>query len=420
MMERGSMNSVQKQLIMCMAAYRQGASSAQLVEDLSGDDWQKLYMLAAEQKMGPMVFETLWKNPAFCKGHPALWTQWKQQTLLQTATQAVRSRRILEITAAFREAQIPYALVKGVLCRELYAQPDLRPSGDEDLFISALDWERSRTVLQQCGLTQVENDADADVTHWGDPQTGLHIELHIRLFSNRRPEDVRLNEMFEQQLQHTVSIPVMDGKVETFQPTYFFVFLVCHAIKHFLTGGFGIRTIADIVTFAERYQGQINVPQAEQLLEQLHGRVFLDQLFFVGQCWLGFDLAAAGWRYCSTPCADMLLQDSLEAGVYGQSSLSRKHSAELVLHAAEQTNPWKRLVAVLFPPKEKMLRKYPCLRQRPVLLPLCWLHRLGKYGIEVLRSGQNRNSPRESLLLGKQRAEMMVKYGIFPESKKKS
>lgn len=415
------MNSVQKQLILCMAAYRQGITDAQLVEGLAREDWKKLYTLAAEQKMGAMVFETLRKNPAFCKGDQALWLRWKQQTLLQTATQAVRSRRILQITTAFREAHIPYALVKGLLCRELYAQPDLRASGDEDLLVSARDWERSRTVLQKCSLTQVANgeDADSDVTHWEDAQTGLHIELHTRLFSNRRQEDAQLNEMFERQLQHTVSISVMDGKVETFQPTYFFVFLVCHAIKHFLTGGFGIRTIADIVTFAEHYRDQIDVPKAEQLLEQLNGRIFLDQLFSVGQRWLGFDLAAAGWRYCGTPCADMMLQDSLEAGVYGQSSLSRKHSAELVLHAAEQTNPWKRLAAVLFPSKEKMLHKYPCLYRQPMLLPLCWLHRLGKYGIEVLCSRQNRNSPRESLLLGKQRAEMMVKYGIFPESKKK-
>lgn len=419
-MKKDSMNSVQKQLILCMAAYRQGRSNAELVEGLSSDQWKELYKLAQEQKMGAMVFETLWRNPLFCKDAPTLWKRWKEQTLLQTAAQAVRSRRILEITAALRQAQIPYALVKGLICRELYAQPDLRPSGDEDLFISMLDWERTRTVLQECGLVQVENAEDAEVTHWGDPATGLHIELHIRLFANNRPEDAWLNAMFEQQLQHTVSIPVMGSQVETFHPTYFFVFLVCHAIKHFLTGGFGVRTISDIVTFAEHYRDQINVPEADQLVEQLHGRVFLDQLFLVGQLWLGFDLAAAGWRYSSTPCADMLLQDSLDAGVYGQSTLSRKHSAELVLRAAEQSDPRKRLLAVLFPSRKKMIRKYPCLRRWQILLPFCWLHRIGKYGVEILHSGKHGNSPRESLLLGKQRAEMMVRYGIFPESKKKN
>ena len=408
------MNSVQTQLLYCLAAYRLGSTPARLVPDLSAEDWVQLRQLAGMHKMAPMVFDALRQAPGFCGGDQEMIRAWKRDTMLQAAGQAMRSARIVQITAAMQKAGIRYAVLKGLVCRELYSSPDLRLSGDEDVLIDPADRTRSHEILAQCGCTMFMG--DEDVTHWQDPSSGLHIELHSRLLSREDPEEDRLNSSMMEQLNHTVPAATAGGPVQTFAPTWHFVFLVCHALKHFLTGGVGIRTLCDIISFAERYQEEIDVPAAEKMLQGISGRVFLDQIFAIGEQWLGFDPAACGWQYSRTPDPEELLLDCLDAGIYGQSSMSRKHSAELVLQAKETGSKRTHLGSALFPPRKNLVRRYPELERWPVLLPVCWVRRIVTYGKEVGRS-QGGNSPLESMAMGRQRTEMMAKYGIINRKK---
>ena len=114
-----------------------------------------------------------------------------------------------------------------------------------------------------------------------------------------------------------------------------------------------------------------------------------------------------------------LLKDCLDAGIYGQSTMSRRHSSGIVLSAAETGNQKNSALAVVFPSKEKLERKYPVLKDKPLLLPICWAHRLGKYAVELCYSKKGDNSPLKSVVLGKKRTEMMIKYGVLQKNKKK-
>lgn len=414
------MDAVQRQLLLCLAAYRLGCPQAEHVPGLSGENWINLKQLAAVHKLAPVVFDTLWKTPGFCDGDQRAAAQWKQETMLQAAGQAARSLRIVELLEKFRQQEIPYALVKGLLCRELYRHPDLRLSGDEDILVCPADRERCHLILNENGLQLMENIGGDDVTHWQDAATGLHIELHVRLFASGRREEEQLNRIYEQQLSRTVTAVVSGGEVQTFHPTYHFAFLVCHALKHFLAGGVGVRTLCDVLSFAEHYRAEIDRDRVEQLLKLVRGRIFLDQIFGMGQQWLGFDPAGAGWSYTVQPDPKALLLDCLDAGVYGQSSMSRKHSAGIVLEAAVGETSRLKLRGSLFPSRTHMTGRYPVLERWPVLLPVCWFHRLGSYALEVSRSQGADNSPMASVALGKKRMEMMVKYGVLPQSKKKN
>ena len=321
------MEAIQKQMMLSVAAYRQGNTIAEQVSGLSDSDWRKLHQLSGIHKLTLIVYEMLWRSPGFCGNDTELLGRWRQETIIQAVAQARRTQRIIEISAILQQHKIAHAVVKGIICRVLYSRPDLRISGDEDLLIAEESKAQCQLLLEQNGL-ELQTDASSDdVAHWVDKQTGLHIELHTKLFSSQREEDQFLNELFKEQLSHTVLVDVLGGQIQTFHPTYHFVFLVSHALKHFLTGGFGVRTICDVVTFAERYSDQIHHQTATVLLERVNARLFLDQLFAIGQEWWGFDVVASGWNYTQTPDAAELLQDCLDAGIYGQSSMSRKHSA---------------------------------------------------------------------------------------------
>lgn len=413
------MKNTDSLLLACLCAFRTGRP-VQTDIALSPEEWRQLYQTACVHKVVPILYEILGQSPGFCHGDPALAARWKQSTLLEASNQARRTQRLLSATRLLDEADIPYAVVKGALCRQMYAKPDLRPSGDEDLLIPAGERTRCGELFAGSGLVPAAVQGGDEVDHWMDPQTGLHIELHNRLFSDGWPAGAALNPYLTQALAQAVSVSVEQATVKTLPPTAHFVFLLAHALKHFIAGGFGVRTLCDILTFAERYQAQIHKETVYQKLEQLHGRIFFDQLMAIGQAYLDFHPDALGWVMSAPADDEPLLEDMLAAGIYGQSSMDRRHSGALAMEAVRNGQTAPSLKAALFPPVSQLSGRYPVLRRAPCLLPAVWLHRIGRYGIDVLRNRNSGNTPGEAIALGKQRTEMMVRYAIIPQNQEKN
>ena len=413
------MDKIGLQLLACLRAYRAN-EQAEIIEFFCPEEWQLLYRFSGDHKLVPVVYETLRGHGNFCKEDLSLKASWKQTTILQAAGQASRTQRLLAVTQALDETGVTYALVKGALCRQLYSQPDLRPSGDEDLFISQDQRKTCSDIFSALGFTPFSPKEEDSVDHWQDPITGLHIELHTALFDSGWAAEDILNPWLSQRLQRTVEVPVEQRTVRTLDPTAHFVFLLAHALKHFIAGGFGARTLCDIVTFAQHYDGQIRKEEVYALLDRIHGRVFFDQLLAIGKDHLAFDYENLGWTLSGPADYNDLLEDMLDAGIYGQTSMDRRHSGALALESVRSGQQKNSLGSALFPSAQRLTGRYPILKKHPALLPAIWVHRAGAYGLELLRSRGKGNSPLTTVSLGKQRTEMMVKYGIIPQTETKN
>ena len=82
--------------------------------------------------------------------------------------------------------------MKGIVCRNLYPKPDLRPSGDEDLLIPEKDFAAVDAYFMRKGFVRDKETAMPDGIKDGDvpeemgyihPKTGAFYEIHTRLFS---------------------------------------------------------------------------------------------------------------------------------------------------------------------------------------------------------------------------------------------
>ena len=76
-------------------------------------------------------------------------------------------------------------MVKGIVCRNLYREPDYRASGDEDVLIPAEQFRDCGQVFEENGLMPAEPQKDpegeGEVSYFR-PGGALHIELHKELF----------------------------------------------------------------------------------------------------------------------------------------------------------------------------------------------------------------------------------------------
>lgn len=413
------MEKIGLQLMACLRAYRFN-QPAEITETFQPEDWQRLYQFGGEHKLIPVVYETLRIHPEFCEGDPALKARWKQSTLLQAAGQASRTQQLIAVTKALTEAGVRYALVKGALCRQLYPQPDLRVSGDEDLFIPSAHRQIAGNVLTTLGFVPINPKETSFVDHWIDKSSGLHLELHTALFDSGWSGEEALNPWLNQALETPVTASVEGVSIATLHPTAHFVFLLAHALKHFIAGGFGARTLCDILSFAQVYHDQIDQATVYDLLEQIHGRIFFDQILAIGKDYLAFDYTSLNWDLSEPADYAPLLDDMLDAGIYGQTTMDRRHSGALVLDTVRNNRSKNSFLSAVFPPASQLSGRYPALKKFPILLPACWVHRAGAYGLELLRNNSKGNSPIKTVSLGKQRTEMMIKYGIIPQTKTKN
>lgn len=404
------MTAAEQQLIGCLRAFCRNEPA----DRVSGVQPEELHRLAAVHKLVPVVYEALSGEPeAF--GEARL--RWKQEATLSVALQAKRTEAALRLCAALNAVDVPYALVKGLICRSLYPHPDHRASADEDLFVLPEHRAACEAVLEAQGLVCAE--PGETESNWSCAESGLAIELHLQLFSEEYEAERRMNAYFREAAARCEFETVSGVPVRTLAPQDHFLLLVCHALKHFHYSGFGLRTLSDIGLFATRYGSRFDWTEIRRMLDEVGGMVFCSHVLHICQTQFVYDGAAAGYIPEIAGSDEALLTDVLDAGVYGQSTMSRKHSANIVLQNLKHAEPGSGrggVLHALFPPRAALVSRYPALKKAPVLLPAVWLARIGAYGADMLCGKLPRASAAESIELGKRRTELMRQYGVFEES----
>ena len=81
---------------------------------------------------------------------------WKGDTIDQAGNQARKSILFLMLFDKMRQNGLTPLIVKGIVCRDLYPNPDLRTSNDEDLYIPRDRFGKMDEFLQAEGFMREE------------------------------------------------------------------------------------------------------------------------------------------------------------------------------------------------------------------------------------------------------------------------
>ena len=389
---------------------------------LSAQDWAALFGLAHEHQVLPMIFEAVYACPAAQSADARLMQMAKRQTMQSVMMQAMKTGEFLALMKHLRDAGLTPCVVKGIVCRDLYPHPDHRVSGDEDVLIPPEQFARCHEAMLAFGMQPADPQQDVQTAHeipYGKPGSPLYIELHKHLFPPENDAYGDFNRFFSDVHAHTGQIVVDGVSLTTMNPTDHFFYLICHAFKHFLHSGFGIRQVCDIVLFAGRYGQEIDWTAVLENCREIRADQFAAALLKIGRTYLGFDPNAAGcpqaWQEIAVDEGPML-QDLLSSGVFGDASMSRKHSSTMTLSAVAADRRGRKagrhLLRTLFPGRSTLVGRYPFLRTKPWLLPLAWVLRIVHYAGEHRGAGTD-NRAAESLRIGSERVELLRRYGII-------
>lgn len=391
------------------------------VPDMTAEDWNQILQLSQVHNVTPLVYETVYQVPALKNGSVPAFVLMKQTVMHQVMMQAVKTDEFLRLYRHLQKAGVKPMLVKGAICRSLYPQPDHRPSGDEDVLVMPEQFNLAREAMASFGMEtnaaprQQETDYEVPYGKIGSP---IYVELHRHLFPPESEAYGAWNRYFDGVFDSAMTVEIEGVPVYTMAPTENMFYLICHSFKHFLHSGFGIRQVCDIILFANRYGSRINWQRVLTLCKAIRAEKFTAALFQIGQKYLVFNPVQACypsvWQNIRVNEGPML-EDLLSGGLYGDATMSRKHSSNMTLDAVAAANKGKKagsgVMGSLFPSAKKLEGRYEYLRERPYLLPVAWAERIVKYGKET-RKNQTNNAA-DTVRIGNRRIELMKQYGII-------
>ncbi len=399
--------------------------------DLSVQDWESLFRLAEVHHVLPMIYEAVYKCPAAQKMDGQFFVPIKQRVFRMVMLQTMKTGEFLTLYQELKQANLKPLVVKGIICRSLYPNPDYRISSDEDLWILPNEFLQCHERMLQCGMQlsvpmEAEAMAEAYEVPYGKAGSPIYIELHKSLFPPESAAYGDLNRYFQKAPLRAVEVEMDGVSIQTMGYTDHLFYLICHSFKHFLHSGFGIRQVCDLVLFANRYGSQIDWKLLLQQCREIRADVFAAALFQIGQKYLVFDPDQAAyppeWRAIRVEEQPMLVE-LLDSGVFGNSSMSRKHSSNMTLSAVTAQKKGKKagngagIWKTLFPGKQYLIARYPYLRKKPYLLPFAWLERLLQYEKEARKHPESHAG--ESLQIGKRRIALLREYGILEPRNRK-
>lgn len=374
---------------------------------LSSDEAKEILSLAETHKILPLIYDCI--HSCLSEEFSSLHQKVKYTVALQT----LRTEAFKTLYKALRESGNTPVVVKGILCRNLYPKPDLRISADEDLLIPKQDFTKFKDALNALGFTQKDESCESYQTAFVRAD-GFYVELHTTLFDTTDYFS-KWNEFFKQPSSENIWEDTDGLKLLTLSPTDHLLYLILHALKHFIHSGVGIRQVCDILLFIRKHKTSIDFDYVFAKCEEAGALRFAAGLLAVCKnhlCsnTLSFDIPMPDINVDETA----LLEDILHAGVYGGSTGARRHSGSLTFAAAKNGKK-QRLIRRVFPKAQSLDRRYSYAKRNTALLPLAWGHRLINYRKETKNS--ENNSPKEALSIGNNRLLLMEEYGLINDKK---
>lgn len=385
-------------------------------EKIDFEDLVYIYKMSEIHHVVPMIYNAAYNEDFFKECDANFQAMFKSSAFRYIFSQIQRTNHFLEVYKKLSEKNIKILVFKGIIFRNMYNNPDDRISSDEDILIKKEDYEKVKEFFLSEGFEFIDKGEECA---YFSKSTGLCIEVSTSLFSHESKAYGHLNKLFEDVFEKIIKINIDKIDILTLSHEQHLIYIVFHNMKHFLTGGFGIRQVADFSKYIETYGEYINWEKFWLDLKDLNYDTFALNLIEISLKYLGFnndkitypdnitnfdELKNSQKYYINS---ESLINDILDAGVFGASTMDRKHTALMTLDAVEDKKKSNRLKAV-FPNVNYLKDNYTYLQKYPILLPVAWGQRILSY----LKKNKT-SSYINTMELGKQRIELLKEYKII-------
>lgn len=222
----------------------------EFVKEATEAEWQRCFDIALEQQVLAMTFPAMSALSKDQRPNFTLWSKWMAYAQ-NIAAQSQHKREVVRKMGGWlAEDGLSTMIIKGFSLAVLYPQPELRESGDIDIY-SVEDYAAVNACLEKHGLQIGREDGH----HVHINIDGISVEHHFALHNSRVKNGMEGPTEVLQRLAAIDRRPTMVPGICFFNPTFTALFTAWHAHKHFLAEKIELRHMIDWALSLKQFSG---------------------------------------------------------------------------------------------------------------------------------------------------------------------
>lgn len=262
-----------------------------------------------------------------------------------------------ELKQIFGAESIDFAILKGLHLKNYFPNSVMRSMSDFDILIRSSQIETAEKLIKARGYKFVtETD---HVVEWSK-NNYFCLELHKKLI----PKNEIFGKYYTDSWKYFQRVNSNSNEWEM-SPSDEYIFIFLHFVKHYISGGVGIRQMLDLWIFSEK-EKDIDYSYIKGELEALGLIEFWENIRNTLDCWMN----NAG----SNEKIDFITTVIFKNGIFG----TRKNyliATAVKSNESPDNAGMQRIIKLFFLPYSGMCIKYPILKKHPILLPFYWTKR---------------------------------------------
>lgn len=269
-------------------------------------NWDKIYTLAAQQGVLALVFDAVATLPLEQQPPKALKMQWIASIANIERRYNYQKNVAINLAEQFHKNSIKTYVLKGFAIAGYYPKPEHRECGDLDCFLGG-EYERGNCLAESLGAKVTREYYKHSIIYYKK----LMVENHQFCIAIRGSRTLKA---FERHLETIISqgATMIDGS-HLIKPSADFnaLFIITHALTHFLVEGIKLRHILDWALLLRAEQENIDWGEFYKWADRMHLTSFADAMTAIAVEHFGLQITNAD-IHTSSPYAERILRDTID------------------------------------------------------------------------------------------------------------
>lgn len=340
---------------------------------LTQNEWEEIFKKAVEHQVDCIIFDEVSNLLIKSNELKPLYEKWKSRYTIQTTTHKLFLSNSYKAIDILNENKITAIMLKGLLLKSVFPNPDTRIMGDIDLLIKKDDLDTVISLLQTIGYEQScdgHHDFHITLKH----KVGLPIEVHFGLSKL----DINNYNLVEKLIWNDYKEANFFGK-DVLIPSEKnnIIYFIYHMCQHFSEYGIGIRQFIDLTLYIESLDKKYDFEECFEILDKMGFKTMGYYMLLICKKVLRGNFELPEYNY-DEKILNMTIENIMDAGIFGKSRknvLENLFSEYIKEDGKINKKGIRAKLSIIFPNRKMLDSNYKYAKKHYILLPIAWLHR---------------------------------------------
>lgn len=348
------------------------------IDTLEDINWQKVIEEAEEHSIKGLIYTAI-NNTAYTKLiDKEVLKNLKQSTFFSGIHQINHIKQVSKVLNEFNTKHIEVIVLKGLIIRDLYPNPEQRTMGDADIIVKKDDLDYITKILYKLGYNISNHKSFHHIVF--EHREHLNIEVHWVLGKGNIFKSIKTIE--ENMWDNRIPYKIGDSYTFSLNLEDTALYLITHMASHIKGSGFGIRQLCDLVVLVENQGHLIDWSLFNKKVKECNIIKFTSVIFNI--CNRLFEMEIPSDIYIGNideKNMEIFINEIFSNGVFGKRYAHKKFANWSASNLDKNKKGYlNKVLCTMFSPIDTWGDKYNYAKENKLLIPIAYIHKV-LYGL---------------------------------------